>query len=833
MSKAEGRVDAPLLITMISEPSDGMRAWLWKIVQDEVGIQKTDCRIVYLIDEPPANSGGRPSKAQVRSAWPRFSQEIQESRPKVVLALQGDCLYPLTGITQTILDARGYVLDKDFFHSVTTEHWQKIGEYKTKGNGHQKGDPRYGWVKTTLMGGLLGKDFTGLVIPSYGLDHIRMEQFAVRPAFKEDVRRCKRAIDGGLYMLDDRLEKDGFYTAFQWKRFGRDLQIHRVGDLYETVWGDVIAIDIETHGVGNEVIDLVSFSDGKTTASLEWTSDTRDYVQHLFNLPGRYFAVHNSPFDIPRLIANGVVISDDILDHRLVDTMFGAVILQPDLHKSLARAITIYHDLKPWKGQRGSMWSELSKEDPVFYSAKDAFVTAWLAISIIKVMKDLGCWNLFMGEGGHPGPGVCSTIRELTQMNRDGIRLDRPYAEKFVGRLERKQLRLEKIWGQHFPGTNPASTQQLQNLMYGDWGLPIQRTKSKEAGATTNELALVRLQHYVGSDYARKNHPGPWTEDTRCTPRFFDLVLKLRGCSKTISTYVQPAAMNEEAWVHPSYMPVSKDEEHAPKETGLGLETAKGTTCTGRLATYGPNIQNQPKTVRGLYVPDSADMTFIQADYKSAELFVMAWMAGDDRLMEDLMSGDMHSRNAVRFNTTRKTAKNITYAGQYLAGAAKVSEMLLEQEHQYVPVEECKRILAEIAKYYYKTHAYKMHLVALCESKKYIRNAFGRIRFFHAGNAPAAVDFIPQSTVADVLWCVLSKVAKMARSYGGRMTTTVHDSILVQVPSARVAEAAREMKQIMEQRFDIVKPGFHIPVEVEVAAPGASWGAVKSYAIAA
>jgi DNA polymerase I-like protein with 3'-5' exonuclease and polymerase domains len=369
--------------------------------------------------------------------------------------------------------------------------------------------------------------------------------------------------------------------------------------------------------------------------------------------------------------------------------------------------------------------------------------------------------------------------------------------------------------------------------MYGLWGLPIQRTKSKEAGATTNELALVRLQHYVGSDYARTNQPGAWTEDSRCTPRFFDLVLRLRGCSKLISTYVQPVAMNETLWIHPSYMPVSKDEEHVKKDTGLGLETAKGTTCTGRLATYGPNIQNQPKKVRKLYVPDTFDMTFIQADYKSAELYVMAYMADDDRLLADLRSGDMHSRNAVRFNTTRKTAKNITYAGQYLAGAAKVSEMLLEQEHQYVPVEECKRILSELAKYYYKTHAYKMHLVQMCESKKHIKNAFGRIRFFHAGNAPAAVDFIPQSTVADVLWCVLARVAQMARSFGGRMTTTVHDSILIQVPSARVAEAAAEMKAIMETRFDIVKPGFYIPVEVEMAAPGKSWGHVEPYAMAA
>jgi hypothetical protein len=56
---------------------------------------------------------------------------------------------------------------------------------------------------------------------------------------------------------------------------------------------------------------------------------------------------------------------------------------------------------------------------------------------------------------------------------------------------------------------------------------------------------------------------------------------------------------------------------------------------------------------------------------------------------------------------------------------------------------------------------------------------------------------------------------------------------MIQVPSARAHEAAVKMKEIMEQRFDIVKAGFYIPVEVEMAAPGQSWGDVEPYAMAA
>jgi DNA polymerase I-like protein with 3'-5' exonuclease and polymerase domains len=223
-------------------------------------------------------------------------------------------------------------------------------------------------------------------------------------------------------------------------------------------------------------------------------------------------------------------------------------------------------------------------------------------------------------------------------------------------------------------------------------------------------------------------------------------------------------------------------------------------------------------------------MCFLQADYKSAELFVMAYMSGDKRLQEDL-KGDMHSANAKRFGVPRATAKNVTYACQYLAGPPKVSEMILEQEHEFVDIATCKRIMDGLASYYTDVTAYKRHLISLCDTKKYIKNPFGRIRFFHDGGAPAAVDYIPQSVVADILWCVLKEVAMFARTLGGRLTTTVHDSILIQVPKDKVAVAAAGMKKIMERTFDCVAQGFFIPVEVEVGAPGASWGNLHAYTV--
>jgi DNA polymerase I-like protein with 3'-5' exonuclease and polymerase domains len=587
-------------------------------------------------------------------------------------------------------------------------------------------------------------------------------------------------------------------------------------DLRDVEWGDVISVDIETHGVDNEVIDCVSFSDGKTTATLRWTHEVLDYMNYLFALPGRIYAIHNSPFDVPRLMASGVNISQDVLDHRLFDTMFGAVILQPDLHKGLGRISTVFVDTYPWK------WKNIKHGDAEFYSAKDSYVTAYLALSEMAVMKKLGCWNLFMGQGNHPGPGVMATVPLLAEMNRVGIKTDPVFANAMFHKLSMDLLEKEREWAEKFPGVDPHSNKSVADFLYGTWKLPVQRTQ--EDGVTVDELALVRLRIFVDThvplDAYGKPTNYPWEKDERCTPGVFNLLLELRNASKMLSTYVVPI-IDGGSSVHPSYLPRAKDSDD---------DKSKGNTATGRLATTNPNIQNQPKSVRYMYVPDSPDMVFIQADFKSAELYSMAYCAQDDRLIADLQ-GDMHTANAKRFNTTRSTAKNVTYAGQYLAGPAKVSEMILAQEHQYVPVAECKHILDGQAAYYFKTAAYKRHLTTLCETQKYIINPFGRIRFFHSGQAPAAVDFIPQSVVADVLWCVLKPVADIAKKYGGRCTTTVHDSILIQVHKDHKEAAAREMLAAMTKTFDCVAPGFFIPVELEAAEAGESWGHVKKYTI--
>ncbi len=810
---AEGRVDAPYLFLLSHKPSEGMAAWFWQKLLD-CGIQKADCRFVYMLDEPPRGSGGNVLKEQARNAWERFSAEVRDSSPRVALPLGSDALYALTGIRQHIFDSRGYVITNAFFRNHVHDGLVQVGTYKaaSKATGAKKGDPKMAW-REIVGEPLLGSDFAGHVIPLFQLDHIRMEGFAVTAAVNADLFRARRAAEGELNIID--------------ANFHYETNLSHA--LLSHAWGSVVAVDIETHGVDNEVIDCVSISDGVMSATLKWNIATREYLTRIFldaQDTDRIIALHNSPFDLPRLVQAGVIIPQVVLERHIFDTMFAAVVLQPDLLKALGKVSSVYLDLYPWK------WQLLSHANPEFYSAKDAFVTAHLATVLISIMKDMGMWDLFMGANQFPGPGVMATIPMLTRISREGIKVSRDEANTWCRRLSRHGLRLMKLWSRLFPDLNPGSTKDLRELFYGKWDLPPQKTK--EDRLSTDELACMRLREYTklyatGEACATEG----WRNDPRFSPRVFDLLLAIRNCSKQLGTYAQPVALTGITRVHPQYLPAAKDHEHTT------LSASKGNTATGRLACYNPNIQNQPKRARWLYVPDSPDMCFVQADYTRAEPYVMAYMAQDKNMIADLQSGDLYQRLLERLaamgyrGMTRKTCKNVFLAGQYLAGPAKVSEMILKQDHTYIDVDTCREVLRGIATAYSDVAAYKRWLVTQCEEIQYIRNPFGRVRFFYDGRGPAAVDFIPQSVVADILWCVMLEIDQVARSLGGRFTLTVHDSILVQVPQARVAEMVAHMRRIMTREFNCVMPGFRIPVEFEHAGPGESWGAVHAYKEAA
>jgi hypothetical protein len=803
-----GAANAPVLFVMLSHPGEATFAWIVETL-NSYGVAQTDIQTLFLLEEEPENSGGRPSARQMKVAMPRLALEVEASTPRVVVPFGSDALYALTGLKEGfdgIADARGYLIGPDLRGSLVRSYTEQIGLYKTsnKKTGRQKGDPKMGTVKR-VSPGLLSPDFKGWVIPAYD-PYTLQKGWTLKPAMKADLKRVARALAGRLEIVDE-----GF-------TYHQDLET-------EEAWVDyplgILAVDIETTGIDNMTIERVSLSDGTRTHTLPWTADVRAWVNRQVTRSHDWLLFHNGSFDVPRLKNAGIEITDEMADRCVYDTMWGSTASLPDLPKGLGRVAPFHLDLYPWK------WDLLKNGDPVFYSAKDAYVTALLfKRGQQPFIKQMGMWPLVTGRDYPYGPGMMATIPVLEDMNRQGMRKDRAYANAYSEHLEDELLGYIKKWANLFPNVDPGSSKQLMDLLYGTWKLPIQRVKKQ--GITTNELALMKLQIHIQQPTSR----GPWRDDERCQPGMFDLLLEIRSREKSISTYCAPILDSGDEYVHPSYMP------YDPRgDKDADLEGSKGNTATGRLACAKPNLLNQSRgkpgaqwAVRKMFIPDRPDLCFVQFDVKLAEMFAMAASAGDGRMLDEL-KGDPYQAVADGVGITRSIGKAVVLAEQYLAGPPQMSNMILADQHIYVAPDTCKVIAEALRDRWRERTAYRWYLADQCKTKGWLRNPFGRVRVFPDRRATAAVNFIPQSIVADAFWCILLRLHRAGKALGGRLTTGVYDSALFQVPERMVDECVALVTPILQTRFDCVSPGFYFPrIDVEVGAPGASWGDLKAYA---
>jgi DNA polymerase I len=406
----------------------------------------------------------------------------------------------------------------------------------------------------------------------------------------------------------------------------------------------------------------------------------------------------------------------------------------------------------------------------------------------------------------------------LIELGKGGIRVDPKRNRVWIAKLERQLDHLNNLWYKHYSPVNPKSSRQLTDLFYKKWGLPVQ--VSKGDGPTVDELACINLREMVKNGRA----DAPWRAFPECTPRTFDLLLRIRDVSKNLSTYAK-TVIDMKGKIYPQYLPEAKDFESARGKI------RKGSAATGRLASRDPNLQNQPEVARLMYIPDYEDWCFVGHDYSAAELRIAAWSSRDRAMLADLETENFHLTGARAIGCERKTYKNVIFGTMYGAGPQKISDTIKKNDGIYVSAVECKRIQNGIAQRYPTLWAWRQGIADRCVSKGYIKNAFGRVRFFYGGNRdiPAALDYIPQSTVADIMWSVFALVANCARKHGGRLTTTVHDSMLAQVPKENAIAYALEVKSIMEREFPNVAPGFFLPVAIQMGAPGASWGEVQEW----
>ena len=407
-------------------------------------------------------------------------------------------------------------------------------------------------------------------------------------------------------------------------------------------------------------------------------------------------------------------------------------------------------------------------------------------------------------------------------------------------------------WDKEF---NPGSPAQVSEILYTGMGFTRAREDENEEAQfeTTEEAALNALKKQPG-------HP----EDHR---QFIDAILGYRGYQKIIRTYIVGVTKNMTA------------------DNRLHTSLSQHTTTTGRLSSREPNLQNIPKhsILRNMFVA-SDGYTLCEADYSQLEIRAATYLARDTRMRDDVLTGDYHwatahtifgdtvnrmeaaraahdldaletlcaevstlrelaalQRDTVHRitsyetlyqemkETIRRNTKFVNFGVMY---GREAESMANPETGLGVPISDARKFIQNWRKRYPVLYAYMRQQAKYAQDERFVESYFGRRRRFPFSHwkynqeiANQALNMPVQSFASDI--CLLSLVTlhrELEARELGHIILTVHDSILFELVTARLAEACVLIEHVMTHTL----ANSFIPFDVDMKV-GPDWGHLAKY----
>ncbi len=506
---------------------------------------------------------------------------------------------------------------------------------------------------------------------------------------------------------------------------------------------------------------------------------------------------HNSSYDIQYLIR-----CFNILPSKpWFDTMIAQHSCYSEMLKSLAFCTSIYtnepyykDDLKVWnmdKTNNEKLWT---------YNAKDSAVTFEIMEVLNKEIDTLGTRHTFNF--------MIDLLEPLLYMMLRGVKVDEvrrlEHQHKLIPELEERVKRIQFQYG----NVNPNSPKQVNELI-ARLGIPpiINRKTGKP---TTSKKALEKLSAKSAE---------------------LKEIVQARADKTLISNFVEIDVDPNDFRLRCSF-------------NSTGTETGRLSSNTSIFGS-GRNLQNFPKKVRDIIIPDSG-MIFTEADLKGAEARIVAYLCEDAMLIKLMEEGkNVHTYTAnliwgvteeqVKQDKVEKEAqgkstesfyykaKRIRHSGNYRGTWVTVSEQL------GISAKDAKAFLQ---KYYNQSpNLTRWHksVEDKIKSSRTLTTVLSRKRIFFGRFGEQlfkeAIAYEPQETVAHILNLGLIKFYnEICKKYPVEVLLNVHDSILVQHPPDLKEFVHAELHRCMRVDLTIKGRTFFIPIDIK---SGINWKELK------
>ena len=577
-----------------------------------------------------------------------------------------------------------------------------------------------------------------------------------------------------------------------------------------------VAFDTETKGLDWWNTDQQAFLATWATEKGEWhadLSDTRQAATFLQALKDADTIVaHNLSFDVHQVRET---LGFDILTEtnaRLYDTDIISRVLYPDGQRDandpdsrgghgLKELASVYlrADARSAEDHIEQMASSMGLKLKGPSADIGAYYDVWRAypLEMEKYARDDARFTFDLYQRFLPEltgkVGECYALEQATtpyliQAEQRGIRVDQgavyPLKKFYERQAEKAYATLEQELGEEALGGKGSEDALIEALI--KIGIPLHE-KTKTGKLAVNKFALQKFE---------AEFP------------IIATLFEYRTAKKFLSTYIGP--MVDRSVVHPSF-----------KQCGA---------WTGRMSCMRPNMQNIPKRagkeVRAMFVPRD-DHSFIVADYESIEVRLLAYYLNDPGFIELITGGhDPHAWMAANIwggepgdfhkdgpnAKQRGLAKNILFAITYGAGNPRVTSMLIDADFPVTKVDERgaspegAALLSKIKSSLPRYHKLNGRIKKKLKTTGYVQTLFGRVQTVSKGKEYVGLNALIQGSAADIMKQGLVNVSESCRSLGGQPVLTVHDEIVVEIPTENAQEALPLVERAMVEAYPLAPP---------------------------
>jgi DNA polymerase I len=506
---------------------------------------------------------------------------------------------------------------------------------------------------------------------------------------------------------------------------------------------------------------------------------------------------HHLKYDAHVLANHGIQLRGMRYDSMLESYVWNSTATRHDMDSVAERYLgirTIHYEDVAGKGAKQIPFSQVPVDKAAEYSSEDSDVTLrlhqvlWPQISTVPALKSL------YEECEQP------LVPVLLRMEDHGVLLDRQMLRTQSTELGKRLMEvLAEAHREAGAPFNLDSPKQLCSILFEKMNLPVIRKTPTGQPSTAEDVLEELAESYT-------------------LPK---LILEHRGLSKLKSTYTDklPEQINARTGrVHTSYH--------------------QAVAATGRLSSQDPNLQNIPirtaegRRIRQAFIAPEGHV-LLAADYSQIELRIMAHLSGDEGLLRAFANDlDIHQATAAEvFGATlesvtsdqRRSAKAINFGliyGMSAFGLAKQLGIPRGAAQEYIDLYFAR---------YPGVKRYMEETRAQAKSQGYVETVFGRRLYLSDINARnkqfqqaaerAAINAPMQGTAADIIKRAMIAVDAWCTSAerGARLIMQVHDELVLEVETARIAEVTDAVRQHM-----MAAASLRVPLKVD-AGTGSNW----------